>query len=310
MEKTFVEIPKNFEEVSAYVITDRQTIVREIMTAEKVFFYDACTFRYHVSCNGLENILFFIAHQKGIVVLTRLILMELLSGDDMLWEEHIDYLKRLHDTGIKVLIIYEEDVLEVLETCYSSIKEINEKLRLAVGVMKSADSAIGKYIDEDAGLKAALWGDMQKQSRDLIPAFFRAMRGAKTVSDSLGEEAVGVCLHMLSSIPELTDGKYVFLSDDKGAVRKYSNLIVNVEKYAGHPMIVCVTTPKLVYRLVKEGRIDNEKEIVDILECCASEGRLTVMASQMYELKAELKAMSVLECAEKMLNEFALVVYW
>jgi len=310
MDKTYVETPTNFEEIAAYAITDKETIVKEIITAQKLFFYDTCSFRSHMMCEKREEILAFIARLNGVVVITRLILMELLSGDSVLWKEHIAYIKQLHDMDIKVIIMYEEDVFHVLDTYYSSVKAINKKLRLAVNNVKTADSAMDRYIEEDKNLRKALWEENEKQSRTLASTFFKKMRSSKTSEDSLGEEVVAVCVHMLSNISETGDYKYTFLTDDKGAVRKFSRIIDNVERHAGHSMIACMTTPKLAYRMVKAGMIDSKEAIQGILKCCATEGHVTVMASQTYEMKPDYKTLSISDCAERMLDERALTVYW
>lgn len=130
MKGDYTDNPHNITEISSYVTMKKEIIVAEIIGSQKCYFYDACSFRRHANLDNVhaEYLLRYIKNQRGVVVITRCILMELASYSGLLKQEYIEYIKRISDFGIKVLIIYEEDLFSVMEVCFSTNKAINNYL--------------------------------------------------------------------------------------------------------------------------------------------------------------------------------------
>ena len=84
MKKVYNDTPDNFAEIQTFVITDVEEIAKTIIQADKCFFYDACAFRNHMRIMNPECIFEYIKRMGGIVVITRCIIMELCSKDNLL----------------------------------------------------------------------------------------------------------------------------------------------------------------------------------------------------------------------------------
>lgn len=94
MKTSSFDFPDNWNEILPYVIVEQDEVIRHILTAPKCFFYDACAFWNHMSISNPSPVFEYIKSQNGIVILTKMILIELCSGNQKLWEEHIAYIKR------------------------------------------------------------------------------------------------------------------------------------------------------------------------------------------------------------------------
>ena len=51
------------------------------------------------------------------------------------------------------------------------------------------------------------------------------MRENKEHADNLGEELIAICVHILSHLPGIVDGKICVLTDDKGAASKIDSAV-------------------------------------------------------------------------------------
>ena len=156
MDKIYRETPLNFAEISPYVITDIESIGKEIILSEKCYFYDTCSFRNHMLAPNADLIFDFIKTGIGIVVITRTIIMELCSNDGKLWDKHIQYIKNMYLSGVKILVIYEEDLFKVLHTYCNDVVEINKWLSYAVRNAKSKTGSIESVINRNIKLKKTI----------------------------------------------------------------------------------------------------------------------------------------------------------
>ncbi len=132
MATIYTDNPHNFSDIEPYIITQAQEIAQEIIMAEKCYFYDTCSFRKHVQIIHQEYQFEFIKRTGGVVVITRTILMELASHSGTMNQEYVEYIKKMHTEGLKVLVMYEEDLFYVLEQCFSTNATINGCLSIAV----------------------------------------------------------------------------------------------------------------------------------------------------------------------------------
>ena len=147
----YTNIPHNISKITPYVIMEKEKIITEILKNSKCYFYDTCSFRRHANLGSeqVEYFLRYIKNQKGIIIITRCILMELASYSGVLNEEYIEYMKHINAFGIKILLIYEEDLFSVMEVCFSTNATINNYLCWAVRMIKGPVSTITKTLERN-----------------------------------------------------------------------------------------------------------------------------------------------------------------
>ena len=82
--------------------------------------------------------------------------------------------------------------------------------------------------------------------------FFSGVRKNKETGDTLGEEMLAVCLHVLVKLPE-EEGKICVITDDKGAAGKIDASFRRVNRRYRGKRVILFSTPKLVQALYNEG---------------------------------------------------------
>ncbi|MCI8669701.1 MAG: hypothetical protein HFI34_09305 [Lachnospiraceae bacterium] len=309
MKKVYNDTPDNFAEIQTYVITNVEDIAKAIILADKCFFYDACAFRNHMRILNPECIFEYIKRMGGIVVITRCIVMELCSNDNLLWKEHIEYLKKMYQYGIKILLMYEEDAFHVLNTCYSGTAQINLMLSFAIRAAKSKTGTIENILNNNSALRKEIFISSENKDSSLAKRFFREARNGKSSGDDLGETLVAVCIHMLSNIREITEYKYIMLTDDKGAIASLGKVMKNVKEYIGSSCISGITTPKLCQLMVQEHIIEDKKEIESIINAGSIGEFIKIYCSEQFELSPCEKSISVAEFAKKITNNAGVKIY-
>lgn len=285
--------PGNFEDIRNYVTTDVKVICEEIACAKKCYFYDTGAFRNHAILGGYDYILNYIKSTSGIVVITRGVLMELCSGDGCIWREHIEYIKRMNCRGIKVLVIYEEDVFEILHTYCADVFEINRWLSWAVKLVKSKVGAVELVLGQNVDLRRMLLEKEGCKDSRIAEKLFCKVREFAYTGDNAGEEMLAICLHWLSRMRESESYKYVLLIDDKRAMGTFSKVMRNVREYCGMNTIAVCTTIKLFYLMRLNNIIYEEAEMIKMLKCVNRDGCIKVYCSEEYDLRPEEKKMIV-----------------
>ena len=144
MATTYTENPGNFCEIEVFVETEIKEIKSIFFSAERVFFYDACSFQRHSNLPDKEKrILINYFKERGIVIfITRCILMELASDKHRLTDKYIEFFKGLCSIGIKVVIYNEEYTYDILSECFSTNEKVNEYLMWAVKTVKQMRSLL------------------------------------------------------------------------------------------------------------------------------------------------------------------------
>ncbi|WP_310602682.1 hypothetical protein [Anaerosporobacter sp.] len=303
MDKGYKETPDNFSEIEPYVITEKESIISSIIKAKRCYFYDTCAFRNHMLIPNPELIYEYIEQTAGIVIITRCIIMELCSGDSRLWKEHIAYIQKMNQYGIRVLVLYEEDMVQVLKACYSDMLAINKMLSLAIRCVKSKAGTIEKTLNRNPNLTKELFHDSSNRDSYFAERLFQAIRDNKSSKDNLGEELIAVCVHLLANIREVEPFKYMVFTDDKGAIAILGKAMQNVEKYIGMKCISALTTSKLCWLMKEKNIVLLENEITDILSAGNCRDSMKVYCSEMYELAPSEKSMSIAEFARKIMEE-------
>jgi hypothetical protein len=257
-----------------------------------------------------ESIFNYIQKTGGVIIITRCIIMELCSNDNKLWREHIEYIKKIHKYGISLLVIYEEDVMNVLTACYSGTSKINRMLSVAVKNAKSKTGTIETVLSSDSILKKELLIDDENADSSLAPRFFIKVRTNKTSGDNLGEELIAICVHLLSNIIEITSFKYIVLSDDKGAIALLRKAIQNVERHIERKCISGVTTAKLCWLMLAKNVISQKNQVEDILKAGNAGDSISVYCSEEFELHPSEKTMKIEELSVKLTNNSGIKIYF
>lgn len=269
MATVYFEVPKNWDAIEAKVTTASEKIVDALLYKyNKVFFYDTCSFRGHSNLlpSDVDFIIDHIKKERGVVVITRCILMELASRSGELNQQYINLINRMIDFHeLEVIVMNEEDLFDVLSECFSTAKDINSYLMWAVRMLGVPTSTIEITFAEDRDLKKKLKEGKGLTSRSVFSDFFKSVRNNKSQSDNLGEELLAICLHILSYIPEECDYKYNVITEDKGARAVISNLFAKTQRQYPGRKIVIYSTPRLIKTMVEYNRLNDVDSMARIL---------------------------------------------
>lgn len=304
MATTYTESPSNFCEVEAFVETEISEIKSIFFSIEKVFFYDACSFQRHSNLADKEkDILINYYCERGIAVfITRCILMELASNQHKLIEKYIAFIKSMNDAGVPVILYNEEFTYDILSECFSSNDKINEYLTWAVRMVKSPVSTIEETLKSDAKLYSEVIEGKTVKSSDLYKRFFTTVRGNKEHHDNLGEELISICVHILSYLPGVSDGKLCVLTDDKGAVGKIDSVMRRTNPQNRGSKIILFSTPKFVQHMFQEHVEMSEEAMINLISQGRT-GNITVMGITAFDLKVDEKiSMTSRELVQKIME--------
>lgn len=290
MATTYTETPDNICEIEASVSMEINEIKRTFYQADRVFFYDACSFQRHSNLKDAErDILIQYFQKQGIAVfLAGCILMELSGDRHRLERQFIDFIRGLNDAGVKVVLFNEEYTYSILSDCFSSNEKINEYLMWAVRMVNSPVSTITDTLKADSKLNSQVLEGKNLKTSDLYQRFFSAVRGNKEHEDNLGEELIAICVHILSYLPGVKDGKLCVLTDDKGAASKIDSVMKKTNPGNRGSKIIIFSTPKLTQHMFEEHVEMSENEMVDLLSQGASEN-IVVMGITDYDLEVNSK---------------------
>ncbi len=304
MATTYTENPDNLIAIDSFIETDTKIIKNIFYSASRVIFYDACSFQRHSHLQDKERdilISYYNTHKTAIFI-TRCILMELTANKYKLAKEYIEFMKEMANAGIKIVIFNEEHTYDILSECFSTNEKINEYLSWAVRVGKSPVSTIMQTLKTDVTLRGeVLEGKNLKQS-GLYARFFSTVRKNKEHDDNLGEELIAICVHILSHLPGVDDGKLCVITDDKGAAGKIDSIMRKTNSQNRGVRIMLFSTPKLVQYIFKEHAEISEDEIVSILSQ-GSSGKIVVMGTTAYDLEVDKSiSMTTKELAHKIME--------
>ena len=302
MATVYKEIPDNWSELEPYV--NRGQFIEDIFRKKKCFFYDTCSFRYHANMakESIDSIFAYIKEQDGIIIITRCILMELASSSGILNQEYIQYCQKISQSGLCLYVIYEEDLFQVMEICFSTNASINNFLVWSVRMIKGPVSTITKTLDEDEALNDMVIKGRNLDNKGVYKRLFSSVRANKESRDNLGEELLGICLHILSQLPGEEDGKFCIITDDKEAAGKIDRLFRKTNRQFQGKKIIIFSTPKLVQILYAEEYITDRDMLVEILKFGGS-GNIKVLGTRIYDLKSNEISLSCEEMADQIMSK-------
>ena len=310
MATAYTETPSNLSEIMPFIVTDIKVIKNLFYSADRVIFYDACSFQRHSHLANRERsilIRYYNAHATTVFI-TRCILMELASDRGMLAEKFIEFIKVMSENEIKVVLFDEEYIYDILSECFSVNEKINAYLLWAVRMCKSLTSTITETLKENTKLMAEVLEGKNLQQSDVYDRFFTAVRGNKEHDDNLGEELIAICVHILSHLPGVYDGKLCVMTDDKGAAAKIDSVMKKTDVRNRGVKIVLFSTPKLVQHMFQEQVEISEDEMAAILSQGAS-GKIVVMGITAYDFDVNRSiSMTSRELAHKIMEPNGILI--
>ena len=284
MPTTYTETPDNFNEIGTFVEKEINGIKKIFYLAQRVIFYDACSFQKHshLPDKEIKVLMNYYKIHGTVVFITKCILMELASDRHSLAEEYIAFIKKLAEAEIKVVIFNEEYTYDILSECFSTNERINEYLSWAVRMVKSPVSTITETLKNDEKLTAEVLEGKNLRQSDIYRRFFATVRENKEHADNLGEELIAICVHILSHLPGIVDGKICVLTDDKGAASKIDSAVKRTNVQNRGAKIILFSTPKVVQHMFQEQIEISENEMVNIISQGTS-GNIVVMGTTAYD---------------------------
>lgn len=308
MATVYTDVPNNWSELEPYVNKGR--LLEDMFVKKKCFFYDTCSFRFHANMNPecVNSILSYIKDQDGIIVITRCILMELASISGILNQEYIQYCRKISQSGLRLYVIYEEELFHIMETCFATNASINNLLLWSVRMMKGPVSTITKTLDENKSLNAEVIKGRNLDHRDIYKRFFSAVRENKESGDNLGEELLGICLHILSQLPGEEEGKFCVITDDKAAAGKIDLLFRKTNYRFRGKRIIIFSTPKLAQILYTEAYIAERDQLIEVLSSGGS-ANIKVLGTQIYDLRSNEISLSCNEIADQIISKYIHITF-
>ncbi len=300
---TYTEIPDNYHEIAPLLETNLSRIIPLFFSSEKIYFYDTCSFRRHsnLTQTTMQKLTAYFKSQNAVLIITRCVLMELASSSHTINEEYIRYLSCLSDTGLSLILLDEEYVFDILSECFSTNQMVNEYLIWAVRMLKAPASTISLTLRNQPKLSEEVLAGKNASHSDLYRRFFSAVRNNKEHSDNLGEELIGICIHILSHLPGTADGKFCILTDDKGAAGSIDAFMARTNAQYQGAKIILFSTPKLIQHIYQEHFALTKDDLIEILSQGIS-GNLSIMSMTSYSLDSQILSMSASELAEKIME--------
>ncbi len=302
----YVFPPENYAELSNYVISDKKSVIEIILKADSFVFYDTCSLRHHVKLSSPESIFSFITDRDAIVVLINMVITELESADGSLAPKDINYIKQMHNAGIKILVLAEEWVPDLLSQCYRSYKRVNGFISKAVKDVVPAHSDIRDWIKSKPDMYNDIMVSIASANRNIGKNFFLGIKEIKKSGDDLGETLIAICTHLLMSIP-IDRTSFLIFSDDKGAVGLFGR--INTKNNDSNKKVNFISTAKLCWLLNRKYGLCDKEQINAMLSCISGKGKITVSCTTEYDLEPLDNSYTIAELEELITNEKTFTVF-
>ena len=282
--------------IDSFVIKSVEEVSKTIILAKKCYFYDACTIINHSRLQCNQRIYEFIKLHEGCVILTDSIFNEVMNDDGSFDKDIIEFIKGMYEDGIQVLVLNEKNLFDVLSLCYSSNAIINEYLAKAVIALKSRRESVvvRDVLNGDKGLSNLILKTPYSSNENNYTRFFERIKESEETKN-LGEELIILCMHILSNLPESNQGKYVFVTDDKGAIN-----LMNCALKTEQRLYQIASTPKLAQLMFETNIVTNKQELMQMLD--TKNDRITFSGNELYENQFSLKTMSKRDLADAILS--------
>ena len=224
--------------------------------------------------------------------------MELASTSGQLHPKSIAYFEKMHRAGIRVLVLYEENIFFVMEQHFSGSFHINKLLFWAITSIKRNAGTIALTLRNTPALHKSILPETSSE-RTLYQQFFRSVRKYKEPDDNLGEELLAICTYVLSSLPSCKKYQYLIFTEDKGAIsvieKALSRSYIQLQQYN----FSAVTTTRLTQHLFHQKLLTSGKQVMEYLSSGTKEDNITFFGSGPYDLAPKKISCSISELATK-----------
>lgn len=292
-----MESPLNFNQIEPYVIHKKEQLLPVFTGKHTLFFYDTCSFQKHAQVKHPDIIPAYFKIKDGVIILTQCILMELCSGNASLCPDYVCYIQAMHQAGLTIVILQEEDTFSILDFFFSSTIKINSCLAWAVSTVNYPSNTVSQILASNEELRSLIV-KRHSSDRSLFRRFFNTIRQSKINKDNLGEELLTICVHLLSSLPACKAFQYLVLTEDKGAIRLISNAADNSYRQLGFYPFSALTTPRLVQQLFEHNLVHTQEQLTEFLSN-PSNSPVRLFGSEEYDLTPRDKSISPQVLAEK-----------
>lgn len=298
MTRMYKETPDNFSEIQKFLV--EENYIGLILMAKHCFFYDTCSIVRHSNSRNRKKIADYIYDKEGIVILTRTVLMELQNSNNIIEDVQIKYIQDLYDKGIKIVLLNEEDIFNILNEVISiSISDSNKLLGLSINTVSKSKGIVYEIKTNDPQKIVDKMFD-SKSRVQYYKEFFELARSNKRSQDNLAEELMFICFIVLSRIPLIN--KLVFLSNDL----KSREIVLSINKYTRDKHHkeepYQLTSAKLIFNLFKSRLIEHKEDIVEMFNKSTG-GDINVYYMGEYDIDLKHKSFSKEELADNIFEQ-------
>lgn len=281
------------------ILISGEETVREIIKAKKCFFYDTCSLRYHAGLDSdcSNRILDFIHKEKGIIIITETIMMEIGQEEGKVEESILEYLRNAADKDVKMLLLDEKYVFDIMSICFATNEVVNSMLMWAVRNTRRTMDTMDRVLSSDIKLYNRLIRGKGINDKDIYETFFESVRNSREKGDNLGEQLLAIIMYILSNLPGDPNGKYCVFTDDKGAAGMMDTLFNKTPKNSERKKMVICSTPKLAQLMHNRKMLKDADEIKRMLSF--SEGNIRVLGTSLYDIRSRLISMDAGELVEE-----------
>ena len=281
MRKRYTYPPENITEIEEYVLNDKAEVVDYLLTHDNYYFYDTCSFRYHMNLSAPTEVLsYYIAHDAAIIIVST-VMGELASDSGILGKKEVTYIQRMYEAGIKVLLLSEEWMIDVLRECYSGIEKVNLLLSQSVKEAIPPYSAVRDMIKSTDEFYDVFLISKSSSNSEIGYKLFEEIHKLKKENDDLGETMILLCVRLMFFIPS-DSIKICVMSDDKGAGIQLGKLIQRISN--GFKRLCLITTPKLCWVLNRKFGVEDSDVLYSLLDCISNADLVRVLCSGEYDM--------------------------
>lgn len=282
MVKIYQETPNNISDILAYVISDVGKIVEILGANKKFYFYDTCSVIYHSNSDNRHEIVSYLKSKDAVIIISATVLMELSSNTFNVHQKQINYIKEMFDKGIKIVLLKEECVFDILRAYTTlTIQDSNKLLSLAICQMIKSKSKTYDIIASMSKEDQLKFKGVTESNTEIYTEFFSLARSKKESQDSLGEELMFLVIMLLGKLP----GKiFIYLSDDKKSTAQLINVKEYVMKHYQNKAIMQLSTAAIIFKLYKQDNLSDKAVLLEIINRTSSDKRVSIRYIGEYDL--------------------------
>lgn len=290
MNKNYKYTPENFNDIKDYII--ESNYIEDIIKAKYCFFYDTCSILTHSNSMNRNKIIDYIKIKKGVVIITRTVLMELQDKHNIIQQQQVDYLKELYLNSVKIILLNEEDIFKILNQLIdTNISESNKLLGYSIIQVSNVKGTIYDIKNNIAeNIFKEMMDDKKNNKKELYTEFFELARNEKKSNDNLGEELMFICFIVLTRTKLI--GKLVFLSNDLKSRDSIISLNLYTKKHFNREEPYQLTSSTMVYNLFKEKLIEQRSEMSEMLNTMFN-GNITIYYMGEYDISLRRRVFDI-----------------